>query len=99
MSKTRNLKVAYLLMAFLGLQGIHQFYLGNWKRGLSILLLCHAPVFWFAYLEQQSQATGEPIALVPSIIIFFALIAGLILFLQDGFTLHKQYQRRFPITT
>jgi hypothetical protein len=96
--RTKSLKVAYFLLAFLGLQGAHQFYLGNWKRGLLIAVFCHAPIFWFAYLNDQSLASGEPIELLPSLIIFFGLLTGLGLFLWDVFTLPKQWSSGSPVS-
>lgn len=93
---SKSIKVAYFLLAFLGLQGAHQFYLGNWKRGLAIAGLIHLPTFWFAHLDGVSKATGEPLPLGPALIIFFALLTGIGLFLQDLFTLHKRFKRVTP---
>lgn len=89
----KSLKVAYFLLAFLGLQGLHQFYLGRWWRGLTLAALIHLPTFWFAYLNDHSLATGEPIPMVPSLIIFFSLLIGLGLFVWDVFTLPRQFER------
>lgn len=94
----KSLKLAYTLMAFLGLQGIHQFYLGNWRRGAMIAFFIHAPMFWFAYLDGQARTTGVPMAenpslLVPLLWITVGLFVGLGLFIWDLFTLHKQARK------
>ncbi len=92
--RTKSLKVAYFLLAFLGLQGAHQFYLGNWKRGLAIAGFIHLPTFWFAHLNDISKATGEPIPPVPCLFILLSLLIGLGLFLQDLFTLPKRLNNK-----
>jgi len=43
-----NYSVAWLLLTFLGLFGIHRFYLGKWITGL--LYLCTAGFFGLGYL-------------------------------------------------
>ncbi len=88
----RSLTVAYTLFAFVGFQGVHQFYLGRWGRGLMIAFLIHVPCFWFAYLDQKAKATGEPQELVPMLFIFFGLLGGLGMWLYDLVTLRKQLQ-------
>lgn len=89
-NKNKSVKVAYFLAAFLGFQGAHQFYLGNWFRGLLLAALIHLPMFWFAYLNDKFEKTGEQIPLAPLLVIFFALLGGMILFAWDLFTLRKQ---------
>lgn len=86
----KSVKVAYFLLLFFGLQGLHQFYLGNWRRGLGIAALTHLPVFWFAYLTDQVQKTGVEMALLPQFIIFFSLVCGLLMVLWDLFSLRRQ---------
>jgi TM2 domain-containing membrane protein YozV len=43
-----NYSVAWILLTFLGLFGIHRFYLGKWITGL--LYLCTAGLFGIGYL-------------------------------------------------
>ncbi len=92
--KGKSLAVAYTLFAFLGLQGVHQFYVGRWARGLLIAFFIHAPTFWFAYLDQQTKATGEPLQLVPALLIVVGLSIGLGMWLYDLFTLRKQMRNQ-----
>ena len=80
-------------MAILGLQGAHQFYLGNWSRGISIAFCVHGSMFWFAFLKDHERATGEPLTVVPMLLILVGLLIGLGLFLWDLFTLRKQARR------
>ena len=43
-----NYSVAWILLTFLGLFGVHRFYLGKWLTGL--LYLCTAGLFGLGYL-------------------------------------------------
>lgn len=58
--------VAWLLLTFLGMFGVHRFYMGKWISGL--IWLCTGGLFLLGYLydfwtlnEQVSYANGEPI--------------------------------------
>ena len=43
-----NYNVAWVLLTFLGLFGIHRFYMGKWFTG--ILYLCSAGIFGIGYI-------------------------------------------------
>lgn len=92
--KGKSLALAYFLLAVLGLQGAHQFYLGNYLRGITLATLIHLPIFAFAYMLEKAgnvpNLVGEMFGIVPLLLIWFALLAGIILFLADVFTLKKQ---------
>ncbi|MDQ5985929.1 MAG: hypothetical protein CSYNP_01647 [Syntrophus sp. SKADARSKE-3] len=45
---TINYNVAWVLLTFLGLLGIHRFYIGKWFTG--ILYLCSAGIFGIGYI-------------------------------------------------
>jgi TM2 domain-containing membrane protein YozV len=45
---TINYNVAWVLLTFLGLLGIHRFYMGKWFTG--ILYLCSAGIFGIGYI-------------------------------------------------
>ncbi len=58
--------VAWLLLTFLGMFGVHRFYMGKWISGL--IWLCTGGLFLLGYLydfwtlnEQVSYANGEPV--------------------------------------
>lgn len=92
--KGKSLKVAYFLFAILGLQGVHQFYLGNYLRGLLIALTVHSSMFAFGYMVDQAggdpQAVGPMFGLLPLLGVLVGLMIGLGLFVVDLFTLKSQ---------
>lgn len=90
----KSKKVAYLLLAVLGMQGAHQYYLGRWWRGLMIAVPIHGGIWWFAWLNDQAQVSGEPMPLMPLLIILVALLVGTGVLLIDLFTLPRQIERR-----
>lgn len=94
--KAKSLTLAYFLFVIFGFQGVHQFYLGNWRRGLLILVSIHASTFWFAYLEQQSRTLGQEMPLVPVLVIFVGLLVGLGVWVMDLFTLRRQLREPNP---
>ncbi len=98
--KGKSLKVAYLLFAFLGLQGVHQFYVGNYLRGLTIALAVHVPMFAFGYMVEKSggdpQQVGFVFGLLPMLAVVIGLMIGLGLFFVDLFTLKKQLAAEQP---
>lgn len=47
-SGTTDYTVAWLLLTFLGILGLHRFYLGKWATGL--LWMCTGGLFLFGYL-------------------------------------------------
>ena len=88
--RPKSLAIAYSLFVIFGFQGVHQFYLGRYVRGLLLAFLIHGPIFWFAYLEQQTRTTGEPMTLIPALLILFGLLSGLGMWIYDLFTLRRQ---------
>ena len=92
--KGKNLAIAYSLFAILGLQGVHQFYLGNYIRGIVIAGCVHIPIFAFAWMTERvggnPQLIGPAYGLVPMLAILVSLLIGMGLFLVDLFTLKKQ---------
>lgn len=91
--KAKSLAFAYFLVLIFGLQGVHQFYLGNYRRGFTIFFLIHGATFLFAYLEQQGYFNNpEPSLTILAVLlgIMLSLLIGLGLWLRDVFTLKKQ---------
>lgn len=95
--KGKSLAVAYSLFAILGLQGVHQFYLGNYLRGLAIAGFIHVPMFAFAYMVDKAggnpNAVGPMFGLMPLLALLIGLMIGFGLFIVDLFTLKKQIHR------
>ncbi len=101
--KGRSLKVAYTLFVVLGLQGVHQFYIGNYLRGAVIAISIHIPIFAFAYMMEKAggdpNVVGPMFGLLPLFAMQISLLIGMGLFIADLFTLKKQIKREPPASS
>jgi TM2 domain-containing membrane protein YozV len=52
-----NYTVAWILLTFLGILGIHRFYMGKWITG--ILYLCTLGLFFVGYLYDYCTLNGQ----------------------------------------
>ncbi|TAE07776.1 MAG: NINE protein [Bacteroidetes bacterium] len=58
--KDKNIAAIIAFIPFLGMLGIHHFYLGNGGTGLLYLLFCWFPLTWVAALVDGIQLLTRP---------------------------------------
>ncbi|HLV08595.1 MAG TPA: TM2 domain-containing protein [Halanaerobiales bacterium] len=91
--KRKNVGIAYILLIFLGYLGIHQFYIGKWKRGILYLVLIILGWFMggigFLGVAGSNSAEFGGIMILGSLMLF---VLGIML-LIDLFTMPRQIRK------
>lgn len=92
-NQRKSVGIAYLLYIFFGAIGVHQFYLGKWKRGLLYLILTISGWFmgglgFISAGSYNNSASGGQFILG-----FIMLVIVGIFLLIDLFTIPKQVRK------